>query len=216
MDDEPRDDDHPDVLALVLGQLDARGRAQAVEHVLACRQCRAEHDELAGSVSALLAAVPEVQPPLGFDQRVVTTLQRDRRGRKRWQRAALTAAAAAVLIVAVAGLVWRGTSDGGGRPTAGVAALEVVDSGRQVGTVSLGQVDGETVMVVALVGAPEGRSYRCRTTFVDGTSTESAPWPASNAAWIVPLPSGWREVRTVELVSDDTDRVWSAADFDPA
>ncbi|MGD9996295.1 MAG: hypothetical protein AB7L17_17460 [Ilumatobacteraceae bacterium] len=206
---------HADVLALVLGHLDARGRARAVEHVLACRHCRLEHDELTAAVSSVLAAVPEVQPPLGFDQRVVARMRRDGRGRRRWQRIAL-GAAAAVILVAVAA-VWRATDDSGNGVAAGVAPLEVVGDHRQVGTVSLGQVDGETVMVVALVRAPEGRSYRCRTVFADGTSTESDPWPASYAAWIVPLPEGSHDIRTVELVSDDTDAVWSVADFsDPS
>jgi hypothetical protein len=216
MDDGRPDDElvagHIDVLALVLGHLDARGRARAVEHVLACRDCRLEYDELAGSIGTVLAAIPEVQPPLGFDQRVVAQLRRDGQGRQRWRRALVSVAAALVVVLAVA-TAWQITRDSAPGPEAGVAPLEVVGDRRQVGTVSLGRVDGETVMVVALVHAPEGRSYRCRTTFADGSSTESDSWTASYAAWIVPLPAGDHEVRTVELVSDDTDRVWSVAEF---
>jgi hypothetical protein len=214
MDDRPMVEGHADVLALVLGHLDARGRARAVEHVLACRPCRDEHDELVESLTGVLAAVPEVQPPLGFDQRVVALMRRDdRRGRHR-RRVVLSVAAAALLVaVGVAAAVWGLTRSSDRTTTAGVAPLEVVGDARQVGTVSLGRVDGETVMVVALVRAPEGRSYRCRTTFADGSSAESASWPASYAAWIVPLPAGDHDVRTVELISDETDRVWSVADF---
>ena len=45
-------------------------------------------------------------------------------------------------------------------------------------------------MVVAIVAAPDGVSYLCRTTFADGTTSESEAWPPGNGAWIVDLPAG--------------------------
>ncbi|MCU1359767.1 MAG: hypothetical protein JWN99_1056, partial [Ilumatobacteraceae bacterium] len=56
--------------------------------------------------------------------------------------------------------------------------------------------------------------YRCRTTFSDGTVTESDPWPDGYGAWIVPLPGSSNvDVRSVQLVVDGTDHVWSSASF---
>ena len=95
-----------------------------------------------------------------------------------------------------------------------MSALELADGGGDVGTVSIGALEGETVMVVALVSAPEGVSYRCRTTFADGSMSESEPWPSESGAWIVPLPaSADSQVETVELVVDGTAHVWSTASF---
>ena len=100
--------------------------------------------------------------------------------------------------------------------TAGdVAALQLTNGGDPVGTVSLSDVDGKRVMVVAIVTAPDGVSYLCRTTFADGTTSESEAWPPGSGAWIVDLPASTTSaVETVELVVDGTDRVWSSASFD--
>ena len=82
---------------------------------------------------------------------------------------------------------------------------------------SISDVDGERVMVVAIVTAPDGVSYLCRTTFADGTTTDSEAWPPGSGAWIVALPASTTSpVETVDLVVDGTDHVWSSASFDAA
>ena len=78
---------------------------------------------------------------------------------------------------------------------------------------SLSDLDGERVMVVAIVTAPDGVSYLCHTTFADGTTSDSEAWPPGSGAWIVDLPAPRSPVETVELVVDGTDRVWSSASF---
>ena len=61
-------------------------------HVLRCAACRHEYDELAATVEDLLPAVPGVQPPLGFDERVLARLGATRPpapthgSRRRWRR----------------------------------------------------------------------------------------------------------------------------------
>ena len=115
----------------------------------------------------------------------------------------------------------RRASAGGGRrastttPSPTSPPLELVNGGDAVGTVSISDVDGAPLMVVALVDAPDDVSYLCRTTFADGTTADSEAWPPGNGAWIVPLPAdGADAVRSVDLVVDGTDHVWSTASFD--
>ena len=73
---------------------------------------------------------------------------------------------------------------------------------------SIGDVEGERVMVVAIYTAPDGVSYLCRTTFADGTTSDSEAWPPGSGAWIVDLPASTTSpVETVELVVDGTDHV---------
>ena len=209
---EHEDGEHVDVVALVLGDVDGRRRAEMAAHVLGCPTCRREYDEVAANVGELLPAVPGVQPPLGFDEHVLRRFQpRDTGRRPRW--AWLAAAAATLAIVVAAALGWWATRADDER-AGDVAALTLADGGAPVGTVSITDVAGERVMVVAIVAAPDGVSYLCRTTFADGTTSESEAWPPGNGAWIVDLPRATRsDIETVELVVDGTDHVWSSASF---
>ena len=208
--------EHIDVLPLVLGDVDAKQRAKMAAHMLQCPACRSDYDEMAATVRELLPAVPAVQPPLGFDQRVLARLgTKDVVARKSSRTRWLGGAAAAAIIAVIAGIGWWAATENDQESAGAVSALELVDGGGDVGTVSVGDVEGETVMVVALVSAPEGVSYVCRTTFADGSMSESQPWPSGSGAWIVPLPaSANSQVETVELVVDGTDQVWSTASFD--
>jgi hypothetical protein len=169
---------------------------------------------MAETVRELLPAVPAVQPPLGFDQRVLGRLDVSEASGRTTSRVGWLAGAAAAIIVVVAALGWWITTDHQQESIGTVSALELVDGGGGVGTVSIGEVKGEPVMVVALVSAPNGVSYRCLTTFADGSTSESEPWPSGSGAWIVPLPaSADSHVDTVDLVVDGTTHVWSTASF---
>jgi hypothetical protein len=217
-----RSDDHVDVVALVLGDVEGQRRSEMAAHLLACASCRSEYDEAATTVAALLPAVPAVQPPLGFDEQVLgrlgqaTTTTPGRGTRPRHGRAWLAGAAAAVAIaVGALGGWWATRVDDDA--ISDVSTLELTNGGGAVGTVSISDVDGAPLMVVALIGAPDDVSYLCRTTFADGTTADSEAWPPGNGAWIVPLPpDGADAVRSVELVVDGTDHVWSTASFDGA
>jgi hypothetical protein len=203
-----------EIAGLVLGDIEGERRAAMAAHLLQCASCRHEYDELSATVEELLPAVPAVQPPIGFDQRVLGrlgTLSGRRARRRRWW---LAGAAATLVAVAAGAAGWfaaTGTDTAGGE----VAALELTETGTPVGTVSISDVEGDTVMVVAVVDAPEDVSYMCRTTLDDGTVVEAEPWQPGAGAWLVPLPySEPDDVALVELLVDGTDQVWSTASFD--
>jgi hypothetical protein len=201
------------VVELLLGTVDPDRRAVLAAHVLRCATCRRDYDELAETVEALLPGVPAVHPPLGFDERVLATLRRPptTAPSRRWGRLAAVAAALVALLVPFG--VWLAVRDEGGETSDGaLATLRLADGDAPVGTVSIADVGGERVMVVALVGAPADVGYFCRTHLADGTVTDSESWPAGNGAWIVPLPAG-SEVTAVDVLPAGTDHVWSSATF---
>ncbi|MDA8061307.1 MAG: hypothetical protein M0T80_02545 [Actinomycetota bacterium] len=70
-----------DLLAeLALGVADAEGRAGALAHLEICAGCQAELRSFADTADALASLAPEVEPPAGFEQRVLSTLGAARRG----------------------------------------------------------------------------------------------------------------------------------------
>ncbi|MEO6125050.1 MAG: hypothetical protein ABIR32_15195 [Ilumatobacteraceae bacterium] len=212
------DHDHIDAVAAALGQDDPRQRSNVVGHLLACPECRSEFDEISATVGELLAAVPAVQPPLGFEQQVLSKMGIDAPTRVRRKAGRQLFVAAAIALVVSSSAFAFISSRNNERPTTAsgeVRSLATRSGGALVGTVSISAVAGESVMVVAIVAAPDGVSYSCLTTLTDGSTSLSKSWPAGNGAWIVPLPNiSTFDVRTVDLVVAGTDRVWSTASFD--
>ena len=204
-----------DVVELVLGTADGDRRARMAAHVLRCAACRHEYDELAATIEDILPAVPGVQPPLGFDERVLARTAAGRPparpSRRRWTWVAVAAAALIALLVPLG--IWVASRDDGARSTGDVAALRLTRDGTAVGSVSLSDIEGAPVMVVAIVGAPADVSYYCRINFADGTTADSESWPAGNGAWVVPLVPGGPSVASVDVLPDGTEKVWSAATF---
>ena len=181
----PPDDDHlgDDVVGLVLGDLDADRRTALATHLLRCAPCRREYDELATTVADLLPAVPGVQPPLGFDERVLARLAavgrtgRARPSPRRWRWVAVAAAVLVAVLVPLG--VWAVVSgDGTDRSPGDLATLRLTRDGSPVGTVSVTDVDDGAVAVVALVDAPDDVSYFCRMHLADGSTVDSEAWPA--------------------------------------
>ncbi|MEI7992447.1 MAG: hypothetical protein WCH93_08450 [Actinomycetota bacterium] len=68
-----RFDDHVDELAI--GMLDEPRRTQVLRHAGLCASCRAQLDELSGLADRILVLTPEVEPPAGFEQRVLERLK---------------------------------------------------------------------------------------------------------------------------------------------
>jgi hypothetical protein len=208
---DDRDEEHlgNDVVALVLGEIDGPRRAAMAAHVLRCPPCRTDFDEVAAAVGELLPGVPAVQPPLGFDERVLRRIGlRPPRARRRWR---WVVAAAAAFVALVVPLAWWAFSAGG--DSRDLATLHLTDGGAPTGTVSLSDVDGDPLMVVAIVGAPPDVSYFCRTVLADGTTVDSESWQPGGGAWIVPLPAD-ADVASVEIIPAGTDYVWSTASFE--
>jgi anti-sigma factor RsiW len=84
---------------LALGVLPGDERAAALDHLAGCPDCRKLVRELTGIGDDLLGLVPGVEPPVGFEDRVLARIQpRRRRPRpRRWLPIAIAAAVAALV-----------------------------------------------------------------------------------------------------------------------
>lgn len=82
---------------LALGVLPGEQRAAALAHLDHCPDCREHIEQLTMVGDALLEVVPGVEPPLGFETRVMNRLNPVPPQRRRWLP--LAAAAAAVALV---------------------------------------------------------------------------------------------------------------------
>lgn len=216
---------HPDedlLLELALGHAVSPGRETATNHLALCAVCRGDYDELAGAVDLVLAAVPRLSPPPGFEARVLARLEAVRGlppaaatdlpapvGPRR--RTVLWAVAAA-LAGAVAGAGVTAYLDQEEEPDLTWAAPLVTADGTRVGLVSRSFGQGGPVLVVEVSDGPVGRTYTCRLRLADGTAEDVATWSLAEDrpnSWVVPLPTG-SEVTAVELVAEQGN-VWSTA-----
>lgn len=85
----------------VLGLLPGEERALVLGHLAECEACRAVAEQLAAAADALLLAVPEAEPPVGFESRALARMGSPSPARRRGSRAA-TLAAAVLLVVGIA------------------------------------------------------------------------------------------------------------------
>jgi hypothetical protein len=86
---------------LALGTVTGDERARALEHLAGCPQCRAIVQEMSDVSDELLLAAPALEPPVGFESRM---MERYRFGhQKKPRRVAMLLAAAAVLLAAGGG-----------------------------------------------------------------------------------------------------------------
>jgi hypothetical protein len=92
---------------LALGIADGEQRAAALRHLADCAECRRLVEELSAVGDELLLLAPDIEPPGGFESRVLARIAPAPRPRRR-RRAffgglAAAAAAAAIAVVAVLG-----------------------------------------------------------------------------------------------------------------
>jgi hypothetical protein len=171
---------------LALGIADGEERAEALEHLARCQDCRRYLDELSVNADELLLLAPAHEPPPGFEGRVLAQIVP--RHTRRWRRVLAPAAAAAVAAVVGAAVVWfatdsdRDIADRYGETLAtadgeyfAAAPLEAA-GGRRVGTVFGYEGDPSWCMVV--VGSYDGRpvgsgTYEMQLVTEDG---ERIPW----------------------------------------
>jgi hypothetical protein len=107
-------DDLAEVAAeLALGVVTGRERAQAIAHLDRCDACRDHVRQLTITGENLLGLLPGIEPPVGFETRVMSRLGHAGQGRRRpWTRWLLAAAAGTVIAAAcgLGGWGLRGTA----------------------------------------------------------------------------------------------------------
>ena len=90
---------------VALGVVSGEERALVLDHVGGCAACRKHLDDLARTADGLLVLAPSVEPPAGFETRVLGALQAARRPRRSNMARLLAAALAGLLIAGVAAFI---------------------------------------------------------------------------------------------------------------
>jgi Putative zinc-finger len=216
---------------LALGILPGDERAAALAHLDACPGCRQHVSSLAGVTDQLLLLAPTVEPPPGFEQRVLASLDggstasprpaRVASERRRGRRTAAVAVAALALAacLAVATLVWRG---GASTPPALAAEQMRTANGAVMGEVFVHQ-ERPAVLFMSLPGWMQqvrsyGRAddtYSLRIDRRDGPARVLPVSMSSDASWATTLDFDPRTITSVAMV-DSQGRVWCQARFAPA
>ena len=202
-------DELPDLAAGVLG---GRERAVLLEHVNTCPSCKDELDQLMAAADSLVHLAAEVDPPVGFETRVMDRIQgqalRHDRGRRRW---VVGAAAAAVVVLAAFGIGWATHSGGKPPPVAGgitgpraysnLQEAALTSGGRSLGMVTL-YSDEDGWLLMSVEGSKWSGPVECRVIGGDGKTRTIGTFHlvSGKGAWVAPLPPGVDGVRAAELV----------------
>jgi len=115
---------------LALGDLSGSERADAVSHLSSCPMCGQLVGDLTRVAEDLLLLAPELEPPPGFESRVLSRLEEQRRPRRVRFRALVAAAAAVVMLGVGGGLVVQSVNDRDEGPAPVRTALAISASGR--------------------------------------------------------------------------------------
>ena len=161
---------------LALGDLSGSERGEALAHLSMCPVCGQLVGELTRVAEDLLLLAPEVEPPPGFESRVLARLGEQRQPRRHRLRSLVAIAAALVMFALGGGLVALMTAgDGGPEPVR--TALAISPSGRSTCRVVV-QGERPASLVVSLDGQP-GTSFEY---VVEAQPTSGAPIPLGRFA----------------------------------
>ncbi|MFC5993416.1 zf-HC2 domain-containing protein [Pseudonocardia hispaniensis] len=205
-----------------LGVLPGEERAAVLDHLDACVCCQSAVGQLTDIRDRLLELVPEAEPPVGFEQRVLAGLPRPPPRRPRW--IPLAAAATAVLLALGGFAAGRLTA-----PPSAVPGATEHDGASEVGTAPL-MADGHQVGdVVAYSGTRPFIWVTFDTGVDDQSGSVACTLRTANGSWIplgmFQMDSGhgsWGTATQLDtgslrsaqiLLSDDTGQTIATARF---
>lgn len=200
---------------LALGIADGEDRARVLEHLAGCPECRREVESFSAVADQLLTLAPEQEPPLGFELRVLRSLEPPRPKRRRIAlRLALAAAAALAAAGITAGALLYGFRDERRLADHYRATLDQAQ-GSYFGAVRLHDAAGEPAGVVftyrgspswlTITVASEHRDAVRAAELVDtnGERFPLASFRLVDGVWGGPLPVGLESAVAVHLVGED-------------
>jgi hypothetical protein len=211
---DPRSE-HVEELAaeLALGVVDGEERAQALEHLAVCAECRRAVEELSEVADGLLLLAPNREVPIGFESHALAPLAARPRPRSRRRRALVPiAAAATAAALAVTGTLlvveddlrlasdYRGalaTANGEGFRVAHLYSASGVQAGTAFG------YQGEPSWLMVIVDPAERARIRGAELVLDDGKRVALPSFAldpANGSWGGALPVPLDEVSVVRLL----------------
>ena len=211
-----------EIAELALGISTGRERALALAHVEACPRCHAEMEHLSLAADSLLEVVPAIEPPLGFEVRLMERLGvgRERPGqsvRRQWfVRRASWAMACLLLLVAVGAGVGTGWLVRGGQPPLTVQSAfryrrpevasqtaSLLSAGRKIGDVTV--YSGRTTwLFMSLEDGSWSGKATCQVRLAGGKTELLGTFWLENGygAWGVTLAPGTGHIRSASVLSE--------------
>ena len=206
----PHDKLRDDLAEYTLGILDGRARSDLLDHVNTCEECATEIAEFTKVADALLYAVPGVEPPVGFESRVVeriarsssTVLKRPRRA-----RGLFALVAAAVLLSFAGGWAFHRlmTTTINVNVKSAIGQMErrsLLAKGTAVGTVYA--YSGTPSWMFVSVDAPLALNLvKCVVLTGSGARVDVGTFALAHGkgAWGTSLPVPFQSVKSIELTS---------------
>jgi hypothetical protein len=202
---------------LALGILMGRERALILAHVEGCSNCDAEVEQLSLAADSLLEMAPDIEPPLGFEVRLMERFGARpaayRRGRRQWRlrQSSLVLASLVIFGAVGAGAGWLAW---GGRPQTVVRSAFGTAPGGQIETESLvagGRTLGEVVvysgrtswLFMSLDDGSWSGKANCQVRLVNGKTVPLGTFWLEHGygAWGVALPPGTGRIQTASVVT---------------
>lgn len=210
----PCEDTRGVLTEVALGIADGAERARALEHVADCTECQRELERQSAVADELLVLAPAQEPPLGFELRVLRSIQPPparMRSVLRWL-VPVTAAVAAVLVTAGAMLVgfsderrladqYRATLAEANGKYFGATRLEDA-TGREGGVLFVYRGSPSWVLMTV---APRHERTIERAELVDaaGRRIPIEPFRLVDGVWGGPLPIDLADLAAVHLLGRD-------------
>ncbi|MGD9750608.1 MAG: hypothetical protein AB7W59_06380 [Acidimicrobiia bacterium] len=201
---------------LALGGVDEPLRTTLLAHAASCPSCRASLDGLTAIVDQLLLAAPALEPPAGFEGRVLERLgaaanppavsglaaPAARRLRATSRRRALGLLAAAATVLVLAGVAARLLD----RPDTPPSGAIVNATGTRIGAVHLldEPVDHVLVTIASPQAAPGVR--HCELQRPDGTWVAVGSWEPvdiEHGVWATGIDPSLADATAMRIVTDD-------------
>jgi anti-sigma factor RsiW len=199
---------------LALGVLGGRERADALAHVERCARCRQELTSMDALGEGLVQLTPAVEPPAGFESRVLGRLNRSRAAARRRSTVRLAVAAALAILIGIGG--WMVGHDSSGHSTSGeVRTASFVSGDDHIGQV-VAYEGSHPWVAVALTSHLGDQWVTCRLVERNGTTVEVGKYQLSNGSgyWDAPLTVSPSSVAKVQLV-DASGTALATATFPP-
>jgi hypothetical protein len=218
-----------DLEDLALGMVDSVRRTALMDHVGRCAACQHRLDQATLVVDRLLLDAAEVEPPDGFESRVLERLAATApagvgAGRRtprphRWRTVAAASLVAVALTVVAAGGVVAGRALGSGTdppPAVVAAATGVVErpDGTAAGRALLLSHPRPMVVVTIDRPRPSGSAVRCELVTADGRTTVVGSWSYTDiagGAWAVGIDAELLDAVAMNIRAADGTLVATAA-----
>ncbi|CAN5474558.1 hypothetical protein BH10ACT2_BH10ACT2_23720 [soil metagenome] len=197
------------VEALAINELGEPESSRLLAHADSCPSCQTHLDAVCGLVDSLLQLTPRVEPPPGFESRVLEQLQIGGRAPSaRWRSFTVVAACIAALLggIILGNTVLGGANDSASAGTVARSGTIADPNGSSLGSAKL--VSGSRPFVLITIDNPKNSSSDvwCELLLANGQSVTVGSWGYGDVArkvWAVGIDPALLAAVEMRIVATD-------------